>query len=56
VAFIGSLYLLIVPLLLYLLHRTAPDRWNLLGAAIAIAGIALLTRGATGSGFNEGDT
>jgi drug/metabolite transporter (DMT)-like permease len=55
VAFIGSLYLLIVPLLLYLLHRTAPDRWNLLGAAIAIAGIALLTRGATGSSFNDGD-
>lgn len=55
VAFIGSLYLLLVPFLLYLLDRTRPDRWNLLGAVVALTGIALLTRGASTGGFNQGD-
>lgn len=55
VAFISSFYLLLVPVILYLAYRATPDRWNLLGALLAIAGIALLTRGAAGSSFNLGD-
>jgi drug/metabolite transporter (DMT)-like permease len=55
VAFISSFYLLLVPVILYLAYRATPDRWNLLGALLALAGIALLTRGAGGSRFNAGD-
>lgn len=55
IAFLGSLYLLLVPVLLYLAYRTPPDRWTLLGALLALAGIALLTRSASGHGFTTGD-
>jgi drug/metabolite transporter (DMT)-like permease len=52
--FLNNLFVLIVPLLCYLLWRSRVDGWTLSGVAVAVAGLAVLAGGGTG-GFSRGD-
>jgi drug/metabolite transporter (DMT)-like permease len=54
--FITALYIPIVPIIVWLVDRTLPDRLAGLGLVIALGGMALLTRpGDLGGGPNAGD-
>lgn len=54
--FITALYIPIVPVIVWLVDRTLPDRLAGLGLVVALGGVALLTRpGDLGGGLNAGD-
>ncbi len=52
--FLNNLFVLIIPLLTFLLWRERVDRWNLAGIFLALAGLWQLARGGV-EGFNRGD-
>lgn len=52
--FLNNLFVLIIPLLSFLLWRERVDRWNLAGICLALAGLWLLARGGA-AGFSRGD-
>ncbi len=52
--FLNNLFVLIIPLLSFLLWRERVDRWNLTGILLALAGLWQLAR-AGSEGFNRGD-
>jgi drug/metabolite transporter (DMT)-like permease len=52
--FLNNLFVLIIPLLSFLLWRERVDRWNLAGILLALAGLWQLARGGA-EGFNRGD-
>jgi drug/metabolite transporter (DMT)-like permease len=52
--FLNNLFVLIIPLLSFLLWRERVDRWNLAGILLALAGLWQLARGGV-EGFNRGD-
>lgn len=54
--FITALYIPFVPLVVWLVYRTLPERIATLGLVIALAGMTLLTHpGSLGAGVNLGD-
>lgn len=52
--FLNNLFVLIVPLLCFLLWRERVERWNLFGILLALAGLWQLARGGE-AGFTRGD-
>ena len=52
--FLNNLFVLVIPLLCFLLWRERVDRWSLAGIILALAGLWQLARGGTG-GFTRGD-
>lgn len=52
--FLNNLFVLIIPLLCFLLWRERVDRWNLAGIFLALAGLWRLACSG-GGGFNRGD-
>lgn len=55
-AFITALYLVFVPLIVWLIYRALPDRWAVLALVVALTGMAILTQpGSLERGPNLGD-
>ena len=52
--FLNNLFVLLIPLLCFLLWRERVDRWTLAGILLALAGLWQLARGGV-EGFNRGD-
>jgi len=52
--FLNNLFVLIIPLLCFVLWRERVDRWTLVGIILALAGLWQLARGGA-EGFNRGD-
>lgn len=52
--FLNNLFVLLIPLICFLLWRERVDRWNLAGIVLALAGLWQLARGGA-AGFSRGD-
>lgn len=52
--FLNNLFVLLIPLLCFLLWRERVDRWSLAGIVLALVGLWELARGGS-EGFNRGD-
>jgi drug/metabolite transporter (DMT)-like permease len=52
--FLNNLFVLLIPLICFLLWRERVDRWNLAGIGLALAGLWQLARGGA-EGFSRGD-
>jgi drug/metabolite transporter (DMT)-like permease len=52
--FLNNLFVLLIPLICFLLWRERIDRWNLAGIVLALAGLWQLARGGA-AGFSRGD-